>query len=267
MGATSTSAPWPCQEPNAEEWARELRFAARVQETLLGRRTATVPGMVAFGQSVPQFAVGGDCFDLIPLPEGGLRIVIADIMGKGFGAAMLMAMFRSAARIVSAYGTPPGKTLCQLNEYFYPDLQKLESFLTVACADYHPDQREVVLASAGHPYPLLLRPNSRHQEPVKVRGVSLAMLPAATYREVCLPVSDGDRLLFYTDGLVEARNAEGQEYAIRGLTSAFSALGHLEAPEIVEGLLGAVASFTRPCSVRDDVTLVVTQFGPVSEGP
>ena len=243
-----------------------MQFAVRVQEALVGDTTISVSGALVSGRSVPQFAVGGDCFDLIPLPNGGLRITIADVMGKGFGVAMLMTMFRTAVRMATPETDSPGALLRRLNRQFYGDLQRLGSFLTAACIDYSPSSRQLTMASAGHPYPLLLRTMGDTPEPIKVRGVSVGMMPDSQYMEVSVSPADGDKLVLFTDGVVEARNAEGSEFSAKGLASAIARLRGLPAEVLVPALLDTVAAFATESGVRDDVTLVAADFAGPRQG-
>lgn len=239
---------------------QELEFARRVQQTLLEPRTLRIDGLQASGCCIPRHAVGGDCFDFVALPGGGLRVVIADVMGKGFGAAMLMTMFRAAVRTATPYFPTPGGLLEHINDLFYEDLQRVGSFITAACVDCRADRLTATFASGGHPYPLLLRKGSDSPEPVLVRGVSLGMMPNRVYAEQKVSLRPGDEVVMYTDGLTEARGSGG-----KGLTAAellqFIALHRAESsPEMLDEFLTAIRDAGAEDGVTDDVTIVAVRF-------
>jgi len=249
---------WPRKEPDEVQWQRELRFAERVQALMSGMKSVAGAGAEAAGCSIPHYAVGGDYFDILPLSDGGLRVIVADVMGKGFGAAMIMTMVRSAVRSATHAGLAPGALLKHTNDMLYEDLQQVGAFVTLSCTDYQPASRTVTVAGAGHPYPWLMRGENPTVR-IEARGVSVGMLPNRRYQEQVVAVEPGDRLVVYSDGIVEARESDGRELGIPGLESLVRAVTGQRGREWLKAVLFAVAARAR--EVRDDVTLAVVEFG------
>jgi len=252
---------WPRKEPDADQWQRELRFAERVQAMLSGAGTFAVPGASAAGCSIPHYAVGGDYYDIVPLPDGGMRLMVADVMGKGFGPAMIMTMVRSAVRFATREAASPGTLLKQLNDLFYRDLQQVGSFVTVSCTDYRPVSRTLTVAGAGHPYPLLFRSGGMRR--IEARGVSIGMLPDRQYAEQVVPVEPGDRLVVFSDGILEARDSEGREIGVAGLEGLVRTTAGPAGPALLAAILSRVTASA--WEVRDDVTLAVVDFTDPTE--
>lgn len=262
MARRIEEATWSPVVPDSEQWGREIRFAARVQRSLLEAEPITGKGFVASGRSIPRFAVGGDYFDFVPLPGGGVRAVVADVMGKGFGAAMLMTMVRSAVRAISPCCATPGHMFQALNDMLYTDLQRLESFVAMACVDLLPDGNSVRLSAAGAPPPLLVGPSQPEAERIRVKGVSLGLLPGREYQNLELTLKPGDMLVLYTDGITEVRDSTGRELGWAGLGRFLLEHPSRPLPDLLNRVLDGVASYGGVDGVRDDVTMVVIRFTP-----
>lgn len=252
--------PWPCREPSEDQWKQDLTFARRVQAALLEASAVIIPGVAAVGCSVPFYGIGGDYFDLLPLPDGRLRVFIADVMGKGFGAALVATMLRGAVRAASRHCPSPGALLYQINDLVYRDLQDLGSFITASCVDFHPDTGRLSVACAGHPSPLLLRRDADVPQPVNARGVALGMLANRVYLHTEETVRPGDLLVMYTDGILEAKNYARKDLGAGGLQRLFTAGRALAGTDLMRAMLVGVGTYTEGEGARDDVTLVTLQF-------
>lgn len=264
MQRHSADLPSPRHTPDAEQWNRELSFAAKLQRLLSTGQTAVADGLSASAASMSHYVVGGDYFDLLPLPSGGARVIMADVMGKGFGPAMIMTMVRAACRIANDHYAGPGLLLNRMNDLLYDDLQALESFVTMICVDYNPETRMLTMASAGHPYPLLLRQSAEVGELIKVRGVSVGMLPNRQYVERSVSLDQGDRLVIYTDGAMEVRDPAGTELTPAGLERLMRMSKPDKGIEWVHATLRAILHYAGESGVRDDVTVAVLEGEPPS---
>lgn len=243
-----------------DQLEREVGFAGRVQWELVGTQEVHMAQALASGISIPHYLAGGDYYDLLPLDNGHLRMVVADVMGKGFGASMLMTMIRAGVRTASRQRQSPGQLLSLMNDLFFADLQRLDSFITLCCLDYDPNRCACTVACAGHPSPLLLRAGVVESESLRVRGVALGLIPHRQYSEIEVPLAPGDLLLLYTDGTVEAQNIHGQELSTAGLTRLLAGLSSLPLPGLLRRILEEVAVHTGGQGPRDDVTLAVLRL-------
>jgi len=181
-----------------ERTASELHAARSVQEVMIPLEKVKTPGFEVDSVYNPAAEVGGDFFHLETTPEGGLLVVIGDVAGKGLQAAMNVSMLVGALR--RGDETRPAKILEALNRVLVGN----ESFTTCEAAWFGPNG-ELVVASAGH-----LPPYLNSQEIALPGGLPLGVMPNATYDEVRLYLHPGDRILFLSDGVVEARNPSGE---------------------------------------------------------
>jgi hypothetical protein len=223
----ATSAPWrPHEVAAAEQLARhvgdvasrraeeETQVAAALQRTLLLEQLPQVPGVALAARYLPSAAdvVGGDWYDLVLLPTGRVAIVLGDVAGHGLGAAAVTAQLRHALRAFLLSSPGPGAALGRLNDlaaHLLPD-----ELATAVVAELDPATGRLTVANAGH-LPVLLVGADR---PVLVdagRGPALGLLPGAAYGAAELHLSGDDRLVLFTDGLVELRGPRPRR-ALRG---------------------------------------------------
>ena len=181
-----------------ERASSELAAARSVQELMIPHEKAATPGFEIDSVYDPATEVGGDFYHVDPTPDGGLLVVIGDVAGKGLKAAMNVSMVMGALRRVTERS--PAKILESLNRV----LLGSESFTTCQ-ASWFGANGELVVANAGH-----LPPYLNSQEVVLPGGLPLGVLAENTYEEVRLYLHPGDRILFMSDGVVEARQSSGE---------------------------------------------------------
>ncbi|BCV21088.1 PP2C family protein-serine/threonine phosphatase [Moorella sp. Hama-1] len=217
-------------------------------------------GIQGAGCSIPADVEGGDFFDFIPL--GGERLIaaIGDVMGKGSTAARQMKDLRVTLRACAGNNMPLLAIMEQINEMGGRRLRLAGSFATLCLISYETRNACLTSLCAGHPAPLVFNGSKVHV--LKVRGVALGLLEGYQGTgpdAVCL--APGDIILLYTDGLVEARNGQGQTYGLRRLEEITSANSCHNATELREIILNDLFTFTGCRQQRDDVTLVVLKTG------
>lgn len=234
----------------------EMAAAREIQTLLLPRHLPQIAGADIDGQSIPAGAIGGDYLDAITAASGTLFLCIADVMGKGLRAALLMLSLRSAFRSVLRYREEHGHIIEHLHLVAGEDLRCTGSFATFCLLSFDQSSRRLTWSNAGHYPPLLFR--SGQITYLDGRGVALGLLEhcptPVTYTRQLAP---GDVVVLYTDGLLEAQNALGAKFGLSGLETAVRQSAALSAAGIKEAILASLASFTQGHEQRDDVTMVI----------
>lgn len=239
---------------------REIRLARNIQTKLLnGESPKLICGEVT-GASIPARLIGGDYYDFYPLPNGKLRIVIGDVMGKGIPAAMLMILTRGAFRSAAESTNGPGETLTAMNNALYKDFRSLKSFVTVFCADWDPKERVLTFANAGHNLPLVVGENTVEQLP-NVSGVMLGGLPNQIYQNHQVHLEPDRYIFFYTDGITEAQNQDNEQFTVQRLTKLLLQNHGKSVHALKDAIVDEVYHFTNGMDQRDDITMVILQTG------
>jgi phosphoserine phosphatase RsbU/P len=243
------------QSERAERVAmdREAEEARGIQQALLPKSSPYIPGFAVSGLSVSARAVGGDWYDFIPFPDGRWGLVLADVSGKGTAAALLMSATRGVFRSLAEACCTPGEVLTRLNRLLVDDFPA-GKFVTMVYAVLDPGTRTVVFANAGHLRPLFIDHQGEHFLDTE-RGLPLG-LGCGDYSEVQITLSDGSKLVFYSDGITEAENARSEEYGLSRL-----AKHTMKAGSSAVSILDDVRAFTNGSSLRDDATVVFVGVG------
>jgi phosphoserine phosphatase RsbU/P len=232
---------------------READEARIIQQALLPKSSPYVPGFAISGLSVPARAVGGDWYDFIPFPDGRWGLVLADVSGKGTAAALLMSATRGMLRSLAEACSTPGEVLTKLNQLLLNDFPA-GKFVTMVYAVLDPVARTVIFANAGHLLPLLIDHAGEHFLDTE-RGLPLG-LSCGDYSETHVTLSEGSKLLFYSDGITEAVNANEEEYGLCRLAE------HAIKPAAsAVSIVDDVRSFANGAGVRDDATVVFVGVG------
>lgn len=223
--------------------------ASRIQQNLLPRSAPLLPGFQLEAECVPAGAVGGDWYDYIPLSDGRVAIVLADVSGKGMPAALLMSAARGIVRSLAPLASGPGEVLARVNQMLLDDFLT-GRYVTMIYAVLDPAHRTLTFASAGHPWPLLC--HGTNVRPLHTdAGLPLGLLPCE-FTEHTVKLCRDFRLLFYTDGISEALNREDQEFGSGRLTE-FVATHDCSLSRLME----AVKEFRGKCAQGDDATVIL----------
>jgi serine phosphatase RsbU (regulator of sigma subunit)/anti-sigma regulatory factor (Ser/Thr protein kinase) len=245
-----------------ERVEQELRVARVIQETLLPETTPALEGwrLEAFWQ--PARAVSGDFYDFLEFPDGRLGVIVADVTDKGVPAALVMATARSLLRSAAERLVSPGDVLARANDQLCPDIPR-NMFVTCLYLLLDPATGELVFANAGHNLPI----GCTGQGVVELRatGMPLGLLPGMRYSETQARMEPGDRLLLYSDGLVEAHNTQKEMFGFPRLRQMVG--DQPPGCDVVEVLMQALAEFTGPAwEQEDDVTLLTIEREPPGSG-
>ncbi|MBA2304340.1 MAG: SpoIIE family protein phosphatase [Acidobacteria bacterium] len=236
---------------------REVEEARLIQRGLLPTATPQVAGIDLSVTWLPADGVGGDCFDTLGFGDV-LGVSIADIAGKGLPAALLMSNLQAAVRAFAQEAVSPASITNSVNRLLCRNMAS-GRFATFCYARIEPAAGRIVYSNAGHNPPMLIHPTGL-VENLSDGGMVLGIFPDNQYEQAKLPLAAGDRLLFYTDGITEARNPEGDEYGEERLAAAAVAVRGATAEVIKDAVLADVNAFTNG-KFEDDATLIVVGIG------
>lgn len=200
-----------------QELAGQLALARHLQQKLMPQTIPKNDQLELAAYCQPCYEVGGDFYDVISLNEKRLLIAIGDVSGKGMSAAMLMAAMLAALRIEAAKGGSPGELLTRLNEHIY-SITEGRAFVTVGLAlvDVEEEGAHVTYSSAGHMSPYIVDDNGLHE--LERAAIPLGMAEEKNYSEAefSFKLAQDQILIFYTDGIIETLNTDGQMLGFEG---------------------------------------------------
>ncbi len=236
------------------EIQKELDLARRIQLSLL---PASFPEATPFrvaARYVPMNAVAGDLYDVLVAGPEHLGLLIADVSGHGVPAALIASMVKMAAVAQRDKAAHPGGLLSEMNRALCGNTQG--QYVTVAYVYLDARERQLRYAAAGHP--AMLRLHDGVVSEIAENGLLMAAIDGVTYTERTIPFEPGDRLLLYTDGLVEARNRAGELFGDAALMRAMEETGGGSPEDAAERIIATVQGWA--ASQDDDLTLLVCDF-------
>jgi len=244
------------RERERQRLEEQINIARDIQQALLPRNFPDNPDFAVTGVNSPCLAVGGDYFDVFSLSEGRTAFVIADVSGKGLGAAILTTMLQGALSAMTL-GTDPARVFMHVNR-FLCDHSEVGRYATMFFGILDPDGH-LEFINAGHPSPFLIR-----------RGVALeaftegsypvGLIPDAEYVAACLKLEPGDTLVLFSDGVTEAMDPDDQLFGIARLRDVLT--GQTECPleQLQKCILESVENFARGARQADDLTLLIVRY-------
>ena len=243
---------------NARRFGKEYRIAETLQSVLLGSAPDETHGLQLGCKYVPaldEAQVGGDFYDVIPLPDGKLGVVIADVSGKGLAAAIHTAMCKYMLRGFAYYSPgSPARVLRMVNDALCGYAQS-RFFVTVFYCVIDPANGSVVYVNAGHPPAIWITEEGRRQTLLYQTGTPVGMDVDVDYTEKTITLAADDALLLYTDGVIDARRDAGT-LGLEGLQEIlFSISGTGEPKPLVERLYTEVLLYAKG-GLRDDMAIV-----------
>ncbi|GIV59308.1 MAG: hypothetical protein KatS3mg043_0397 [Rhodothermaceae bacterium] len=245
-----------------ERLARELAIARAVQRKLLPQRLPVLPGMTLAASSVSALEVGGDYYDFARLDDHRLAVIVADVSGKGTSAAFYMAEMQGIFQSVSRLAPSPCDFLHHANVALASSLEK-NVFISVVYGVLDLHTEEFVLARAGHCPAAVISLNGSARY-LRSRGLGLGLDRGPLFRKMLaeerIRLQPGDVFVLYTDGIVESRNAAGEEYGYDRLLRVLAEHRHEDATDLHAALLDDLNTFLGEKEYDDDMTLVVLKW-------
>jgi len=237
-----------------QEQEQEIAEAKAIQEKLLPREIPQMPGYEIASAWQSARLVGGDYFDILPLDEKSLGVCIADVVGKGMPAALLMSNLQAAVRGLSSSTFSPDLLCSRLNSLMYRNTAS-DRFITFFYAQLDGPGRRLAYVNAGHNAPFVMHSDGSHER-LREGGTVLGVFDTQSYDLGLAQLRAGDRVLLFTDGITEARNSAGEEFGEVRLLGLLNDHRASSADELQAKILEMVAEFSGH-HWQDDATLLV----------
>jgi PAS domain S-box-containing protein len=242
--------------------AKELEVARTIQQSLVpSQDTLDRRSLKLAGHFEPTAECGGDWWTWHDLKNDKILLVIGDVTGHGIPSAMMTAAAKAACdvfRMINGNEIEAPALLEVMNEAIY-NAARERFAMTCFAAIFDTKARSITFANAAHNFPLLCRGVQRDVSSLTVRGNRLGDAPRASYEAMTMPLEAGDTIIFYTDGIVEAQGADGEQYGVRRFREQIKKTAHLEPPVVRDMLIDSYHHYLGRMPRTDDVTLVVAK--------
>jgi serine phosphatase RsbU (regulator of sigma subunit)/anti-sigma regulatory factor (Ser/Thr protein kinase) len=261
----------------SERLRQEVQIGSDIQQILLlGQPPEDFPDLEVAALTIPSQRIDGDFYEFVKQHERCLDVIVGDVMGKGIPAALLGAatkshFLRAIGRLAS--DSAPGKLaeptaiVRAVAAAVTKQLIDLESFVTLCYARIDLDKYQLDLVDCGHTRTIHLNRDLGTCTFVRGNNLPLGVLEGETYTQVSLPLRPGDVLLFYSDGVTEARDPSGQAFGEESLAEMVRTNGHISPQQLIEVVRTAATTFSQPAAVADDLTCVAVKIGGAPEHP
>jgi phosphoserine phosphatase RsbU/P len=250
------------RERERQRLEQEIGIARDIQQSLLPKNLREYPHLAVSGVNFPCLAVGGDYYDVFPLDEKRTAFLLADVSGKGLGAAMVTTMLQGALSGMSL-GTDPARTLNHVNR-FLCDHVEVGRYATMFFGILE-EGGKLEYINAGHPSPILLRGDTV-EEAFTDGSFPVGLVPEAEFTVSTLQLEPHDTMVLFSDGVTEAMDPEEELYGVARLRAVLQGKQDLPLEEIQKTVLESVENFARGARQADDVTVLVVRFRAVGTG-
>lgn len=240
-----------------------LGLAQEIQQRFY-RPLLSVPGFDVVGAAYPCDQTGGDYFDFISQPGGCAHLVIGDVTGHGFGAALLMAETRAYVRSFAKFAPDLASLLNYVNRSLAEDVRGGEQFVTLLVARLDPRKRTIEYSSAGHEPCYLLSSSGEILRTMESTGPPLGLFPDREYSSSeIIPLNNGDTIVLLTDGVSEAVNHDWNQYGANRALQFIRQHQQESSQALVLGVYNAAREFAGGEPQRDDITVVICKVNPL----
>jgi serine phosphatase RsbU (regulator of sigma subunit) len=235
----------------------DLEIAREIQYAMLPQAAYDSPTFEASGLTRPANTVGGDFYDVLPLPDGRVIVTLGDVAGKGSPAALLMALLLAMFRTLVDEGLEAAALAERLNVQVSRH-SPASRFITLFFAACDPATGRVVYVNAGH-MPGLLRRRNGTFEQLSGGGIALGMFEQSKYQAHETTIEPGDTLVLYSDGVTEAENHKGQAFEEPGLERVVTLNAQATPPDLARTILRVVETHAQETYLADDLTVLVVR--------
>jgi sigma-B regulation protein RsbU (phosphoserine phosphatase) len=248
------------EQAEKERLEEELRIARQIQMSLLPQDTVGLPGLRIAALCLPAAEVGGDYYDLLPLSDTRMGVLVADVSGKGTSAALYMAELKGLVLSLSRIHDSPARLLAEANRILAANMDS-RSFITMTYAVVDTAARTLRYARAGHNPLIRLEAATGRTHVLAPQGIGLGMDRGDRFEEVLeeaeVKLAQGDVFLFFTDGLSEAMNAQAELFGEQRLRDVIEQAEALGTDDLKDRILDSVRDFVGGAAQHDDMTMVI----------
>ncbi len=246
------------EERKRQRLEQELALARTIQANLLPKKLVSEGYLRAVGSSIPTHQVGGDFYDVLPRPDGSWLVAVADVSGKGVGAALLASLLQGVLLEAAGTGAEMEDWLPRLNRFLL-ERTAGEKYATLFACTVERDGR-MRYVNAGHSRPFLLRAGARALEGLEQDGFPVGLLEVATYVAGETRLGVGDTLVLFSDGVEEARRAPNEYFGRERIGEAVMRNAGAELQGLHDGLRLALTEYLDHVEPHDDATLLLARY-------
>jgi serine phosphatase RsbU (regulator of sigma subunit) len=247
-------------EERNQNLIKQLELAAVLQKTLVPHDFPEDRYLQFAFYFEPMQFVGGDYYDIIDLGKGRKGLIIADVSGHGVSSAFIAAMLKISFMNYAPKYNSPAAVLAKLNQEYCRLIQTGE-FVTAFYAVFDPLQKKLTYCGAGHPRPVYFNGLTRKINTLDSRGFFIGMFDQAEYRDLTIELCEGDRLMVFTDGIIEAYSDEKREqYGEKRLLMSFKSCCNLPIERMIDYIVDDVKEFMKKSIFYDDLAIVTTEL-------
>ena len=245
------------------ELERDLGAAAEVQASLLPSKMPQIPGYDIYAYYRSAKEVGGDYYDFFPLDAERLALVVADVSGKGVPGAMVMASTRTLLRVLGPMSGSCAETLKQTNFHVARDVRR-GMFVTAMLAVLTVETRQMTVCSAGHNPMVIYKERAQRCGILNPSGIALGFDKGPVFdrllKESTITLEPGDRVVLYTDGVVEAMNAKNEEYGEERFYQFVLTHARMTSKDFVRALVRDLDDHKGDAEQHDDITIATVRL-------
>ena len=244
------------RERERQRLEQEINIARDIQQALLPRSFKDFPQLDVSGCNFPCLSVGGDYFDVFPMGDGRTAFLIADVSGKGLGAAMLTTMLQGALSGLTL-GAEPARVFNHINRYLcnHAEVGRYATMFFGAMDT----QGHLEFINAGHPSPFLIR-GGKAEASFTEGSYPVGLVPEAEYTATCLKLEPGDTLVLFSDGVTEAMDPEDEMFGMNRLSEVLKDKHDVPLEHLQKCVLESVENFVRGARQADDLTLLLVRY-------
>ena len=243
-----------------QEIEREVGIAADIQAKLLPTKLPKIHNAGVSAYSAPARGVSGDYYDVIPLRDGKFAMLICDVAGKGVPASLVMVMIRTIIHLIAASSRSAAQIVAWINRGIVGNID-IDRFATLSFFTFDPATGALQYANAAHHPALVYRAATRSIERLDTEGLPIGIERKAQYGQQETKLANGDIVMMYTDGIVEAMDPQGRQYEDERLKTIFTDNASLGAEDLIEAIRTDIDAFVENAKQHDDQTLMLMKVG------